>query len=351
MHFKPHELVRRDIEAALKSAISSLSRLKGEVLVVTGGTGFVGTWIAESVAYLNDQHAFGTQLALVSRSTDLFRATRPHLANRKDISLIKSDVRHLLELPKEAGWIIHAAGNPDTRFHSTSPIETMSVIADGTHSVLRAAERCDHLKMLLNMSSALVYGAQPMELEHLSENFNGSVPLGAVSAAYPEAKRYAETLCAAARSQGRIPTLNVRPFAFIGPYQGLDTPWALNSFIRDALHGHPIRVLGDGQTVRSYLYGSDMAGFLLSLLVSGTEGAAYNLGSPEAIHLEGLAQKIASQFNPRPEIRLLSSPGAGRSRMLPDLSNTERASGFKQTVSLDQAIAKTIEWHQAGSKP
>src|SRR3954469_19418401 len=101
MRSKSIDLVRTDCDTALKGKVSALSRLKGEILVVTGGTGFVGTWLTEAVAYLNDQYSFGTQLVLISRSTDLFKTSRPHLANRKDVSLIKSDVRHLSELPRE----------------------------------------------------------------------------------------------------------------------------------------------------------------------------------------------------------------------------------------------------------
>ena len=64
-----------------------------------------------------------------------------------------------------------------------------------------------------------------------------------------------------------LPIIIVRPFAFIGPFQSLDKPWAVNNFIRDAILGGPIRILGNELTTKSYMYGSDLAYFILNLLV------------------------------------------------------------------------------------
>jgi len=341
------DLVREDCLAAIGDGAHLLAPLRNDTIVITGGTGFVGTWLAEMIACLNDRHQFNTRIVLVSRSADHFKATRAHLANRKDIALLKSDVRHLMELPRETAWLIHAAANPDSRHHSTNPLETMSVIGEGTSAVIRALDRCAQLKMMLNLSSALIYGSQPMELESIAESFGGAPTCSSVSSSYAEAKRYAETLCAAARSQGRIPTITARPFAFIGPYQSLDTPWAINNFIRDAMSHSPIRVFGDGQTVRSYLYPSDMAFWMLRILTAGAAGATYNIGSPEGITLMSLAERVASHFAPRPEIRLnTASNQASRSRMVPNVSLAASSLGLSQKVSLPTAIERTIQWNK-----
>ena len=338
---------RSDCSIALRDQAHLLAPLKGDTLVVTGGTGFTGTWIAEMIACLNDEHSFGVKLHLLSRSTDRFKIACPHLAGRKDITLIKSDVRHTMEVSKDTGWLIHAAANPDNRFHATNPIETMTVIADGTSTILRTVDRCSNFKMFLNVSSGLVYGSQPWEMERIAETFHGAPVCGSVSSAYAEAKRYAETLCSAARSQARIPLLTVRPFAFIGPYQSLDTPWAINNFIRDALSGNPIRVFGDGQTVRSYMYPSDMAFWLLRILTGGTSGLTYNLGSPTGVTLEQVAGMVSNHFTPRPEIRLRTASNAAQnSRFVPDVALAGSALGLSLKIDLETAIERTIRWNQ-----
>jgi nucleoside-diphosphate-sugar epimerase len=345
---KAIEIVQADCLDVLKNRSDKLSKLRGSTLVVTGGTGFVGTWITELVACLNDHFSFGIQLLLISRRTEEFSKRCPHLSNRKDVSLQSTDVRYLTDLPKSTRWVIHAAGTPDARFHSSHPVETMMSTADGVATVLRAAERCSDFQMLLNVSSGLVYGAQPFDLERIPESYAGSVACGSASSAYADAKRFAETLCAAARSQARIPLLSVRPFAFVGPYQSLDSPWAVNNFIKDAIQGHSIRVLGDGQTLRSYLYASDMAYWLLRILTGGEQGQTYNMGSPEAVSLSVLAEKVSSFFTPAPAVVLRAghTPTVSRSKFVPDTSKAKQNLGLDVTVSLDAALNKTIQWNK-----
>lgn len=337
-----------DYKQVVADKFQSLANLKNDVVVITGGTGFVGTWIAGLIAFLNDYHAFNTQIILIAKNTEKFKTYQPSLAQRKDIKLIAADVRYLHELPTETNWLIHAAGTPDNRMHSTYPLETMSVIANGTQSVLRAVERCSNFKMLLNISSGLIYGAQPLDYARIDEGFSGVLKCGTVSSAYAEAKRYSETLCHASRSQSRIPIVTARPFAFMGPYQSIETPWALNNFIKDGLTGHAIRVLGDGQTVRSYMYASDMAFWLLSMLSRGASGEIYNVGSPNAVTLDELAQLIAGQFDASPEIMLnaSSSHQLQNTRFVPDVSSAQDKLQLNITVDLNTAIKKTILWNK-----
>jgi nucleoside-diphosphate-sugar epimerase len=341
------EQLHGEVDAVLAGRVEQLAPLRRATLVVTGGTGFLGTWLAELVARLNDRHGFGAQVVLVARSTDRFKLACPHLAAREDVRALKADVRHMFEVPKETSFLVHAAANPDNRFHATNPIETMTVIGEGTSSILRAADRCSDLRMFVNVSSGLVTGSQPMDLERIPESHPGAPAAGSVSSAYAEAKRYAETLCAAARSQGRIPLVIARPFAFIGPYQSLDSPWAINNFVRDALRGDAIRVFGDGQTVRSYMYATDMAFWILRLATAGTSGLVYNVGSPDGVTLESAARLVSNHFTPRPEIRLRTAPTAAqRSRFVPDVSLAAKSLGLAVTVGLDEAIERTVRWNR-----
>ena len=345
----PHrstDLITQDYQEVTSYGIERFTPLKNDVVVMTGGTGFVGTWVAGLIAYLNDHHAFNIETILIARNIEHFKATRPHLANRRDIKLISSDIRHFSDLPSETNWLIHAAASPDNRMHATHPMETMSVIANGTYSVLRAAERCSNFKMLLNMSSGLIYGSQPLDQSSIDETFTGAPKCGTVSSAYAEAKRFAETLCQSSRSQARIPVVTARPFAFIGPYQSLERPWAINNFINDAISGKPIRILGDGDTIRSYMYASDMAYWTLAILAEGQSGEIYNLGSPEEVSLNALANKISGKFQTPPDIHLRVATNQPKcSRFIPDISHAAHKLKLTATVSLDKAIENTIKWH------
>jgi dTDP-glucose 4,6-dehydratase len=344
------ERTRLDCLRILNGREKALEQLRQSELVVIGGTGFVGTWIAEMVAALNDEYQFGITLSLISRSTDRFASRLPHLANREDIKLIKSDVRQLGQFPMNADWVIHAAANPDVRTHASNPLDTASVIVDGTMSVVKTAERLSRLKKMLYLSSGLVCGAQPASENGMAENAQGA-PAPEASFIYPNAKRFAEVICSAARAQSRIPVLVARPFSFIGPYQSLDTPWAQTTFLSDALHGHSIRVLGDGQVIRSYLYGSDAAYWFLRILTAGQSGDVVNVGSPVGISLQDLAKLVAQNFEPSPEILFNTSPRSlGRpAQLLPDTTHAQNEYGLFVFTPLDEAVKLTAQWHRMKS--
>lgn len=338
--------IRHDCLQVLQGREKALDALRQSELVVIGGTGFVGSWIAEMVAALNDEYQFGIKLSLISRSTDQFATRLPHLARRSDVQLIKSDVRQLGQFPMDADWVIHAAANPDVRTHASNPLDTASVIVDGTMSVMRTAERLGRLKKLLYLSSGLVCGSQPASVKGVPENAQGA-PSPDASFIYPNAKRFAETLCSAARAQSRIPVLLARPFSFIGPYQSLDTPWAQTTFLSDALRGHPIRLQGDGQVVRSYLYGSDAAFWFLRILTAGQAGDVVNVGSSVGISLQDLAKEVAKNFEPSPDIMFNTAPrSTGKSaQLLPDTTHAQNDYGLSVFTPLQEAIKLTAQWH------
>lgn len=346
MNLECQARIRKDCLQVLNGREKKLQALSQSELVVIGGTGFVGSWIAEMVAALNDEYQFGIRLSLISRSTDQFASRLPHLANRSDVQLIKSDVRQLGQFPMNAEWVIHAAANPDVRTHASNPLDTASVIVDGTMSAMRTAERMGRLKKFLYLSSGLVCGSQPGSSIGVAENASGA-PAPDASFVYANAKRFAEVICSAARAQSRIPVLVARPFSFIGPYQSLDTPWAQTTFLSDALRGHHIRLLGDGQVVRSYLYGSDAAYWFLTILTAGQSGDVVNVGSPVGVSLQDLAMGVAKNFDPPPEILFNTAPrSVGRAaQLLPDTTHAQNDYGLSVFTPLDEAIRLTVQWH------
>ena len=346
MNLEWQKRIRFDCLRILNNRDEELEPLRNSKLLVIGGTGFVGSWISEMVSALNDDYHFGINLTLLSRSVDQFSSRLPHIAHRTDVHLINSDVRQLDQIPMEVEWVIHAAANPDVRIHASNPLETASVIVDGTMTVMRAAERLSRLKMLLYLSSGLVSGTQSESRNGITEKLQGAPPPEA-SFIYPNSKRFAETICSAARVQSRIPVIVTRPFSFIGPYQLLDNPWAQTTFLSDALRGRDIRILGNGQVVRSYLYGSDAAFWFLKILVTGQSGDVVNVGSSVGITLQELAHMVAINFEPTPEIVFNTSPRSiGRSvEFLPDTIHAQTHFGLSVYTHLDDAVKLTVQWH------
>lgn len=324
----------------------ALQPLRGQHILITGGTGFMGSWLTEMIATLNERYGFGTQVTLLAREVEQYRTLRPHIGGASFVSLMGADVREVVEFPPDVTYVIHAAATPDNRVHATDPIGTMATIARGTARVMYAAERLPELRSLLLVSSGLTYGPQPLDMPTIPETYAGGLRCDSVTAAYAEAKRYSESFGYAHKAQYKLPVVFARPFAFIGPYQALDKPWAVNNFVRDALAGGPIRILGDGDTVRSYMYPSDMAYWVLKMLVAGGHGDVYNLGSDEPVSLRELAEKIAGLAGGSPRIETRRGGRLPVSRFVPDVSKARSDLGLGISVGLDEALSRTIEWHR-----
>lgn len=344
---RQQKFVTEDCERLFSEVSGKLESLAGSGLLITGGSGFMGSWISELVCYMNQSHKMGIRLFLLDRDRDLFASRQPHIAEANGVEFMRCDIRSLMDMPHEVNYVIHAAAIPDNRFHSSSPLETMTTIAEGTGATLRAANRVSDLRKFVNISSSSVY-AQGQNDGKISETSLG-LPLGLQMVnAYAEAKRYAEVLCSAARSEARIPVITLRPFTFCGAYQNLDSPWALNNFINDALNKRPIRILGDGKTVRSFMYGADLAAWVLVMMIHAKSGQVFNVGSGIGLTLSEIAQKVASCFQPVPNVLLNTSltGSVPNSVLVPDISMAIKEFGLKQFTDIDMSIYRTIQWYK-----
>jgi len=337
--------MRADCLAACAAQPQVRAALARQHIAVTGGTGFLGTWVAEMVAALNDEYKLGITLDLYARNVVEWPEKCPHLAGRADIRLRAQDLRSPFEFAKNTNYVVHAAGIPNNRVHASDPLRVFQTTVGGIGNALDAASHLDGLRRFVNVSSCLVAGA-PQRPGAMTEGDCFPVPVGQLHGVYVEAKRAAETLAAVYRSACRLPVCTVRPFTLTGPYQELDRPWAINNFLRDALTGADIRIHGDGTARRSYLYGSDAAWWILAALVHGADSEVYNLGSATAVSHAELAQLIVARVAPRTRIvfNTLHNKPQRQDDLYPDVDATMRRLGVRQTCALEQAIDKTYRW-------
>jgi nucleoside-diphosphate-sugar epimerase len=342
--------IRDDCLSSVSAHIQVLRELAGKRLAITGATGFLGTWLVETVAVLNDEHKMGIRLDLLAPDAKGWAVRYPHLGGRVEVTARNQDVRSSFEFASDVDYIIHAAGIPDGRVHSSDPLRVFQSCVSGVGNSLEAASKLSRIAGFLNVSSGLVYGGRA-GIEGFTEEAFGALDAGQVSHVYAESKRAAETLGAVYRTQFRMPIVTARPFTFVGPFQELSRPWALNNFLRDALGGREIRVHGDGETRRSYMYGSDAACWALSALISGVPGRAYNLGSKDAISIRQLAEQISRQTERQPAIlyRTLPATQLKQADFFPSTQRSTRELGVRETVDLPAALGKTIAWHKAQS--
>jgi nucleoside-diphosphate-sugar epimerase len=337
--------IRKDCLIACAAQPEVRNAFSLQHIAVTGGTGFLGSWIAETVAALNDEYRLGITLDLYARNIHDWAKKYPHLAGRSDIQLKSQDVRSPFEFARNTNFVVHAAGLPNNRVHSSDPLRVFQTTVSGINNALEAASQLDNLTRFVNVSSCLVVG-QPNRPGQLTETDYFPMPCGQLHTVYAEAKRAAENLAAIYRSQFRMPISTIRPFTFAGPYQELDRPWALNNFLRDALTGSDIRIHGDGSARRSYLYGSDAAWWTLATLINGEDGATYNIGSAHVVTHEELVKVIGGHIktNPRVAINTAQLKQSKQDDLYPDTAETLKHLGVNQTCTLENAIGKTLRW-------
>jgi nucleoside-diphosphate-sugar epimerase len=318
--------------------------LRGARVFLTGGTGFFGIWLLESLFHADRELGLGAKAVVLTRDEAAFRARAPHLASDRRIEFHRGDVR-TFEFP-QGGFthVVHAATEASVTLNQEQPDLMRDVILSGTRRTLAFAELCGAKKFLL-ASSGAVYGRQRPEVKRIAEDDPGlSAPLEAPSA-YAEGKRAAEGLCAEAAGRGLDATI-ARGFAFVGPHLPLDAHFAIGNFILDGLAGGPIVVAGDGTPRRSFLYASDLAAWLWTILLNGRPGRAYNVGSERAVAIGELATIVRTIVAPHAEIeiRQVRQPGAPPARYSPSTLRAREELGLSETVSLEEAIRRTSVW-------
>ncbi|MBF0428846.1 MAG: NAD(P)-dependent oxidoreductase [Magnetococcales bacterium] len=337
----------RDLPDVLQGAGHVWEGLRGQRLFLTGGTGFVGLWLLESLSWANEQLDLGVEVTVLTRSPKGFAAAHPNLAGHRAIRLHWGDVRDF-EFPGEKfDYIIHGAAPTSIRVHREEPVATVENILDGTRRTLNLARRCGAKRFLL-ISSGAVYGSQPFELVRIPEHCPWAPDAMDPVSAFGGGKRMAETLGAAWSRESGMEFVAARCFSFIGPGQDLTAHYEAGNYIRDALVGGPIRVAGDGTALSSYLYGSDLAVWLLTVLVRGQAGQAYNVGSDQILSLAELARLVAANCSPEPSVWVEKRPKSGQTptRYIPDVSKVRKELGLVRRVGLERAIEKTFAWHR-----
>jgi nucleoside-diphosphate-sugar epimerase len=340
-------LLARDLDEVLAKVSVLFDELRGCHIFITGATGFFGCWFLESFVWANDRLDLKARATILTRDPENFRRRLPHLVDR-GIETIVGDIRNFAFPRGEFSHIIHCATESSVDLNANQPEVMFDTIVEGTRRCLEFAVQSGAKKFLLTSSGA-VYGKQPSNLAHVSEEFLGAPDPLQADSAYAEGKRGAEMLCALAARTTGLEAKIARCFAFVGPYMKLDAHFAIGNFIRDYLARAPIRVNGDGTPLRSYMYASDLMIWLWTILLRGQSGRAYNVGSEEAVTIAELAREVSETDSPSTPVQILGSPvpDSPAARYVPSTRRAQTELGLRFSVSLRDAIQRTVNWNRS----
>lgn len=340
--------LERDLAYVLDETKDLWEDLRGQRLFLTGGTGFVGTWLVETFVWANRELNLGANVTVLSRNPERFRDKAPESACDRCLTLVQGSLSNF-DLPShEYPFVIHAATDQTPAPTRDEPGGTFDRELAGTRRVLELA-RHGKTRRLLFTSSGAVYGKQPPGIPRLPEDYLGAPETTDVHSGYGQAKRASEFLCTLYGQQYGFEPLIARLFAFAGPHLPLNLNFALGNFVRDALSGGPIRIAGDGTPRRSYLYAADLAIWLWTILLHGRASRPYNVGSDQEVSIGQLAQRVVATGAPGVRIEIAQSPKLGMppARYVPSVDRAREELGLEVKVGLDEATRRMFEWHRA----
>jgi dTDP-glucose 4,6-dehydratase len=329
-------LLSLDLDRILSRTENLWPDVRGERFFLTGGTGFVGTWLMESLLWANRRLRLRISATLLTRNPAAFERRAPHLACDPAVTLLAGDTTSFAFPKGTFPLIVHAATD------AAHPASVFGCDVASTAHVLEFARRSG-VRRLLFTSSGVVYGKQPAGMTHIPEDYPGAPLTTDLNSAYAQAKRASEFLCLSAGQACGFDVSVARLFAFVGPYLPLDANFAVGNFIRDVLARAPIRISGDGTPYRSYLYAADLAIWLWTILLRGQPGRVYNVGSEEAISIAALAARVASALRSQSasSVAQQPQPGIPAPRYIPSTVRARTELGLEQTISLDEALRRT----------
>jgi dTDP-glucose 4,6-dehydratase/UDP-glucose 4-epimerase len=319
--------------------------LRGASLFVTGGTGFFGRWLLETLARADDRHRLGLSVLVLTRDIQAFRAAAPQLAGQPCMRFLAGDVRSFPMPEGKFRFVLHgAATSARATFEGEDPLVKFDTALEGTRRVLDFARRCEARRVLM-VGSGSVYGAPAAGMTHIGEDYRAAPDTLDLVSALGQGKRAAELLCAYYAANHGLEIPIARCFSFVGPGLPLDIHYAIGNFIRDALWSDAITVRGDGSAIRSYLYVGDCIAWLLTLLLDGHSARIYNVGSDASISMRELAELVRDVVSPHKRVDVLGARVAGPAPnvYVPDIRRARAELRLDVWTPLPEAIRLTAE--------
>lgn len=257
--------------------IPQIKKLNNKRVLITGATGMICSSVVEILACLNNELCAGIKLFLAGRSESKLRDRFPKSV---EFSYISYDATKPQKMDVDVDYIIHGASNANPIVYAKEPVETLLGNIMGINPLLELAR--EKKARLLYISSSEVYGSKEKNRPY-RENDYGFVDILNPRACYPSGKRAAETLCISYGAEYGVDTVVVRPGHIYGPTITMADTRASAQFTRNVLNGENIVMKSAGTQLRSYCYTLDCASAILTILLNGETGVAYNISNKDSI--------------------------------------------------------------------
>lgn len=317
----------------------SFDKLDGSNILITGATGLIGSCIVDILMQKAACHVYAA-----GRNIERAKAKFKKYSQSKQFHFFQYDVEKPLVGDLSFDYIIHAASNASPNFFALNPVGVMMSNIMGTKNLLDYG-RTHGMKRFLYVSSGEVYGNG--DVDEWKEADSGYVDCMTMRSCYPTSKRAAETLCVAYSHQYDVDVVVARPCHTYGPGFTESDTRAFAQFVRNARNHEDIVLKSKGEQYRSWLYVKDCASAILTILLKGENGEAYNVADEKScITIRELAEMIAHIGGGKVVFDLPSEvEKQGFSVIRKAVFNTSKleALGWKSKYKLQDALVETIK--------
>lgn len=286
---------QEDLELIAKTDLP-WEKLRGARVLVTGATGLVGK--AFVLALLAANRILDTKITILAlvRSRERGEQVFGGAVSRPRLRLVIGDVLEPINVEGRVDYVIHLASQTASKEFVTHPVETIETSICGTKNVLELA-RAKKCKSVVYVSSMEMYGDPGERPERIREDMYGYIDPLSVRSCYPEGKRMCECLCACYCSEYGIPVKIARLAQTFGAGVSKNENRVFAQFARSAIEKKDIVLHTAGQSYGNYCYTADVVTGLLTILLKGENGGAYNVVSEAAtMRIAEMAQLVAEKI-------------------------------------------------------
>jgi nucleoside-diphosphate-sugar epimerase len=326
-------------------------RLFGKTVLISGANGFVPAYMLEALLYLNETASAGIHAIALVRNHEKAMRRLGHLAGRSDLTTVVQDVREPYRGPEKVDFLVHAASQASPKFFATDPVGTFEANVIGTRNMLEVARNAKSEGFLF-FSSGEVYGERANLSLPATESSYGYLDPIDLRSCYAEGKRAGETLCACWHDQFGIPAKIVRISHTYGPGMELNDGRVFADFVADIVGGRNIVMKSDGSTRRPFCYLADATVAYFTVLLRGSSGEAYNVGSDSECSILDLAEMLCSIF-PERNLKVIRQERSQDDTYVAsavagghfDISKI-RSLGWEPITSLEEGFKRTVRSYE-----
>ena len=291
---RDHKLYQEDI-AYVASLPLPWEKLKGSSIMLSGATGMIGTFLIDVLMHKNRTEDLACTIYALGRNEEKARKRFGDYFEDPLFVFLPCDINAPLTFSgvETVDYVVHLASNTHPLSYENDQIGTVTANVFGTYHLLEYAAAHETKRFAL-ASSNEVYGENRGDVEFFDEDYCGYINSNTLRAGYPESKRCAEALCQAYGRQRGVDIVIPRLTRSYGPTLLKSDTKAMSQFLHKALSGEDIVLKSEGTQYYSYTYTADAVAGLLTVLLKGESGQAYNIADMLGdIMLKDLAALIA----------------------------------------------------------